>query len=51
MKDWTVLEVLFPLINKVFLGSSINFGYRLRIRLTLLIDLGYFFIVDKLIIN
>jgi len=46
MKACTVFEVLFPLMNKVFFGSSISLGYLLRMRLTLLMDLGYFFIVD-----
>jgi hypothetical protein len=46
MKACTVFEVLFPLMNKVFLASSISLGYLLRMRLTLFIDFGYFFIVD-----
>ncbi len=50
MNAWTIFDVLLPFINKVFLASSINLGYLLRILLTLLIDFGSFFIVDIFII-
>jgi hypothetical protein len=45
-----MFDVLLPFMNKVFLASSINLGYLLRILLTLLIDFGSFFMVDIVII-